>query len=149
MNLVFFKFRDSLLVSKHRFRIRFSDERESVHRQCSAPSSYLYVNIFDFLSRPPQKLKRTCSTNQNERERKRERERERDASEGVCADCTAHSLVICQYFRFFKQASSKTEMIVLHSTHVSQTIDVLHKTKQERGGERLQKGCAQIVQCTL
>ena len=26
------------------------------------PSSYIYVNISDFLSRPPQKLKQTCST---------------------------------------------------------------------------------------
>ena len=136
--------------------------RERVCADSTVHPLVIYIfNISDFLSRLPQKLKRTCSTeraflrqltcstNQNERERKRERERERDASEGVCADCTAHSLVIRQYFRFFKQTSSKTEMIVLHSTHVSQTIDVLHKTKQERGGERLQKGCAQIVQCTL
>ena len=37
-------------------------ERESVRRQYSAPSSYIYVNISDILSRPLQKLKRTCST---------------------------------------------------------------------------------------
>ena len=52
-------------------------EWETVHRQYSAPSSYIYVNIFDF----------------------------------------------------FKQTSSRTEMIMLHGTPVSQTINVRHKTK--------------------
>ena len=87
---------------------RFSDERErereSVRRQYSAPSSYIYVNISDFLSRPPQKLKRTCSTecvflrqlscSTERNKREREREGERGASEGACADSTAHPLVI-------------------------------------------------------
>ena len=63
--------------------------RERVRRQYSAPSSYIYVNISDFLSRPPPKLKRMCSTERvflrqlkcstirNEREKERESVRDR------------------------------------------------------------------------
>ena len=52
----------------------------------------------------------------------------------VCADSTVHPLVIYMsigYFRTFKQTSSKTETNVLHRTHVSQTINVLHNALSE------------------
>ena len=66
----------------------FRRERECAQTVAySAPSSDIYVNISDFLNRPPQKLKRTCSVfnliNMLQ-----------GASEGIGADSTVHPLVI-------------------------------------------------------
>ena len=71
----------------------FRRERESVRTQYSAPSSYIYVNIYDFFKQTSSKTETNMlhnyrapqnKTRERERERGREREREKGFRRGVC-----------------------------------------------------------------